>query len=241
MKDAITPPWPAPPRVRSLMTTRRGGVSLGSYASLNLAEHVGDDPEAVRRNRALLRAHLPSEPKWLQQVHGARVARVDGALYPKAGDGAVARQRGTVCAVMVADCLPVLLCDESGTAVGIAHAGWRGLAMGILEQTVSAMGAAPRSLLAWLGPAIGPAAFEVGDEVREVFVQQDPQAAAAFIPGTPGKWLCDLHALARRRLAGAGVVRIFGGGECTFSDPGRYFSYRRDGATGRMAALIWLD
>jgi YfiH family protein len=229
MTDWITPQWPAPPRVRSLVTTRQGGVSLGCYASLNLAEHVGDDPEAVRRNRALLRAQLPSGPKWLQQVHGARVARVDGALYPKEGDGAVA------------DCLPVLLCDASGTGVGIAHAGWRGLAMGIVEQTVSAMDAAPQSLLAWLGPAIGPAAFEVGEEVREVFVQQDPQAAAAFTPGQPGKWLCDLYALARRRLAGCGVSRIFGGGECTFSDPGRYFSYRRDGTTGRMAALIWLD
>lgn len=241
MSDWIVPQWPAPARVRCLVTTRQGGMSRGSYASLNLAEHVGDDPDTVRRNRALLRARLPSEPKWLQQVHGARVARVDGALYPKEADGAVARQPGTVCAVMVADCLPLLLCDESGTVVGVAHAGWRGLAMGIIEQTVAAMEIAPQNLLAWLGPAIGPAAFEVGEEVREVFVQQDPLAAAAFTAGRPGKWLCDLYALARQRLAGTGVSRVFGGGGCTFSDPARYFSYRRDGATGRMAALIWLD
>jgi YfiH family protein len=241
MRDWITPQWPAPQRVKALITTRSGGVSRGRYASMNLADHVGDDPEAVRANRALLRARLPSEPRWLQQVHGARVARVDGALYPKEGDAAVARLAGTVCAVLVADCLPVLLCDAAGSTVGIAHAGWRGLATGVLEETVSGMGTAPQSLLAYLGPAIGPAAFEVGDEVRHMFLQQDPQAAEAFVPGTPGKWLCDLGALARRRLAHCGVSRVYGGGDCTYSDCGRFYSYRRDGITGRMAALIWLD
>lgn len=239
MNDWITPDWPAPPRVKSLITTRSGGVSTGAYATFNLAEHVGDDPAAVRRNRALLRAHLPSEPKWLHQVHGARVAFVDGALYPKEGDGAVARQPGTVCAVLVADCLPVLLCDEAGTTVGIVHAGWRGLAAGVIEQSIASMGAVPGSVLAYLGPAIGPQAYEVGDEVRLAFTRTDPAAAQAFVPQGPGKWLCDLYALARQRLTQFGVTQVYGGGFCTHADRERFFSHRRDGSTGRMAGLIW--
>jgi purine-nucleoside/S-methyl-5'-thioadenosine phosphorylase / adenosine deaminase len=240
MNDWIVPEWPAPLRVKSLITTRQGGVSAGPYASFNVSDHVGDDPEAVRHNRARLRTRLPAEPKWLKQVHGARVAFVDGALYPKEADGAAARQPGTVCAVMVADCLPVLFCDEAGTTVGIAHAGWRGIASGILEQTVAAMGAAPSSLLAYFGPAIGPAAFEVGEEVRQAFVGPESDSAEAFVPGTPGKWMCDLYAIAKRRLVAAGVTRIYGGGLCTLLDAERFYSFRRDGATGRMAALIWL-
>lgn len=240
MNDWIVPEWPAPERVKALVTTRSGGVSRGPFASMNLGHHVGDDPGDVRRNRAILRERLPAEPKWLKQVHGSRVALVDGALYPKEADGAVARLPGTVCAVLVADCLPVLLCDERGSAVGIAHAGWRGLATGVLEQTVSGMGVPPASLMAWFGPAIGPQAFEVGDEVREVFLQQDPGAGGAFRARQSGKWLCDLYELARRRLADCGVTRIHGGGLCTYGEPGRFYSFRREPVTGRMAALIWL-
>lgn len=241
MNDWMVPDWPAPPRVKALVTTRSGGVSQGPFAGLNLGDHVGDEPEAVRRNRAILRALLPAEPKWLKQVHGSRVALVDGALYPKEGDGAVARVAGTVCAVLVADCLPVLLCDERGSTVGIAHAGWRGLATGILEQTVASIAGFPASLMAWLGPAIGPQAFEVGEEVRDVFLQQDLRAESAFQPRQPGKWLCDLYALARQRLEKCGITRIHGGGLCTYGDPGRFYSFRREPVTGRMAALIWLD
>jgi len=236
----IRPDWPAPSRVRALITTRRGGVSQGPYASLNLGDHVGDEPETVRANRGLLREDLPSEPKWLRQVHGTRIASVDGALYSKEGDGAVSRVAGTVCAVLMADCLPVLLCDESATVVGIAHAGWRGLCAGIVEQAVAAMGAHPSSLLAYLGPAIGPASFEVGDEVREAFLRHQPSAAAAFASHGPKKWLCDLDQLARQRLQECGVSRVHGGGMCTYLDADRFYSYRRDGVTGRMAALIWL-
>lgn len=234
------PDWPAPSRVHALITTRQGGVSRGPYASLNLGDHVGDDPEAVRANRALLREDIPSEPKWLKQVHGVRVAAVDGALYPKEGDAAVARRPGTVCAVLTADCLPVLLCDQAATAVGIAHAGWRGLSAGILEHAVVGMGVPPASLIAYLGPAIGPASFEVGDEVREGFLRHAAAAAAAFLPHGPSKWLCDLYELARQRLRACGVLGIHGGGMCTYLDADRFFSYRRDGVTGRMAALIWL-
>jgi len=236
----IRPEWPAPAGVRALITTRRGGVSQGPYASLNLGDHVGDDPEAVRTNRSLLREDLPAEPKWLKQVHGVRVAYVDGALYPKEGDAAVARRAGTVCAVLVADCLPVLLCDDAATVVGIAHAGWRGLAAGVLEQTVAAMAVHPPSILAFLGPAIGPASFEVGDEVREAFLRHGESAAAAFLPHGPGKWHCDLFELARQRLAGSGISRVHGGGVCTYRDAERFYSFRRNGTTGRMAGLIWL-
>ena len=236
----IRPDWPVPSGVRALITTRRGGVSQGPYASLNLGDHVGDDPDAVRTNRSLLREDLPSEPKWLKQVHGTRVAYVDGALYPKEGDAAVARRAGTVCAVLVADCLPVLLCDDAATVVGIAHAGWRGLAAGVLEQAVAAMGVQPASILAFLGPAIGPASFEVGDEVREAFLRQRESAAAAFLPHGPGKWLCDLFELARQQLGGCGITRVHGGGVCTVRDAERFYSFRREGTTGRMAALIWL-
>jgi hypothetical protein len=238
MTDWILPDWPAPPRVHALVTTRAGGVSVGECASLNLAEHVGDDPAAVRENRARLRAHLPAEPVWLSQVHGAGVVRADAAAAGAPADGAVTGAAGVVCAVMTADCLPVLLCDAAGTAVGAAHAGWRGLAAGILESTVRAM-PATGDLLAWLGPAIGPASFEVGGEVRAAFTAHDPRAGEAFLARADGKWLADIYLLARQRLAAAGVTRVFGGGADTFADP-RFFSYRRARAAGRMAALIWL-
>lgn len=239
--NLIVPGWPAPARVKSLMTTRSGGVSLTPWASLNLGEHVGDDPLHVAANRVRLRRQLPAEPGWLRQVHSARVVELGREPNPEA-DASFTRESGQVCAVLTADCLPVLLCDRAGSVVAAAHAGWRGLAGGVLEATVAAMQVPPQGILAWLGAAIGPQAFEVGDEVREAFVAQHPQAATAFVSQpTAGKWLADIYQLARIRLAHAGVQAIHGGGHCTFSEADSFYSYRRDGVTGRMAALIWLE
>ncbi|MDD3352736.1 peptidoglycan editing factor PgeF [Zoogloea sp.] len=238
----ISPDWPAPVRVRALSTTRAGGVSQAPYASLNLGTHVGDRPEAVAENRRLLAAHLPAEPCWLNQVHGARVVDAAGPGGLPDADAAFARETGQVCAVMTADCLPVLLCDRSGQVVAAAHAGWRGLHGGVLEATVGAMAVPSSQILAWLGPAIGPDAFEVGEEVRARFMALDPASAKAFRPAPAhGKWMADLYLLARQRLAALGVSAVHGGGACTVSDAQRFFSYRRDGTTGRMASLIWLE
>ena len=239
--DWITPDWPAPTRVRSLITTRNGGVSSGAHASFNLGLKAGDDAPAVHANRAILRMQLPREPAWLRQVHGARVVRADDLADMPEADASVARNAGTVCTVMIADCLPVLLCSTHGNAVGVVHAGWRGLSSGVVENTVAAMGAAATDLLAYLGPAIGPSAFEVGADVREAFLAADAGAEDAFKPHREGKWLADLFALARRCLTRCGVRHIYGGGMCTYNDPARFYSYRRDRTTGRMAALIWLD
>ena len=241
MSEWIIPDWPAPPGVRALVTTREGGVSAGPFASMNLAAHVGDDPAAVVENRRRLRAQIPAEPVWLTQVHGVRVVDVASAFHGAEADAAVAREPGAACAVLTADCLPLLLCDEAGAAVAAAHAGWRGLAGGVIEATVRAMGVAPERLLAYLGPAIGPQAFEVGPEVREAFVSHSPAAAAAFSPKTEGKWLADLHRLATQRLGALGVVRVFGGGCCSYHEAERFYSYRRDKVTGRMASLIWME
>ncbi|MGE0029495.1 MAG: peptidoglycan editing factor PgeF [Steroidobacteraceae bacterium] len=237
----LVPDWPAPPGVRATVTTRAGGVSSGPWASFNLASHVGDDPAAVAENRRRLRAalDLPAEPSWLQQVHGHAVARLPGPL-PEAADAAVVFGRGPVCAVLVADCLPVFLASRDGDRVGVAHAGWRGLAAGVIEATVVALGCDPARLVAWLGPGIGPRAFEVGEDVRSAFMEGDPVAASHFHPGRAGRWLADLPALARRHLMKCGVASVHGGGTCTVSDPARFYSYRRDGVTGRMAALAWL-
>ncbi|NBQ67704.1 MAG: peptidoglycan editing factor PgeF [Nitrosomonadaceae bacterium] len=247
MNDWIIPDWPAPANVKALFTTRNGGVSRSEndvYASLNLGAHVNDDIAHVTRNRALLRRHLPNEPKWLKQVHGTSPVWIDHAeAATPEGDAVLSRKSGTVCAVMVADCLPVFLCDAAGTTVAIVHAGWRGLAGGIIEQSIAAMQVDQRKLMAWLGPAIGPDHFEVGKDVYDTFVQHDAQAAQAFAPRNSQhekKWLADIFLLARQRLVSAGVTEIYGGGVCTYSDPARFFSYRRDGETGRMAALIWL-
>lgn len=240
MNEWIVPDWPAPPQVRALVTTRAGGVSRRPYDSMNLGDHVGDDPLAVKENRARLRRHLPAEPLWLKQVHGIQVVDAVTAEPGAAADAALARAPGVVCAVLTADCLPVFLCDCRGTVVGVAHAGWRGLAAGVIEATVAAMGAAPADLLAWLGPAIGPRAFEVGGEVRDAFLAVEPQAAAAFVVQPAGKWLCDLYVLARQRLAALGMTRIDGGGSCTYAEAQRFYSFRRDKLTGRMASLIWL-
>lgn len=239
--EFIVPDWPAPANVRALSTTRSGGVSLGPYASLNLGDHVADDPAVVAENRARLRKHLPAEPLWLKQVHRADVADADSAFGVPEADAAAARKAGKVCAVLTADCLPLLLCDQAGTVVAAAHAGWRGLAGGVIEAAVAAMAVPPDEILAWLGPAIGPAAFEVGGEVRDAFLAFDPTAEAAFAPKDGGKWLADIFLLARQRLGKIGVKSVHGGGLCTYTDGSRFYSYRRDGATGRMASLIWLE
>ncbi|MGQ0384864.1 MAG: peptidoglycan editing factor PgeF [Gammaproteobacteria bacterium] len=237
----ILPDWPAPPQVRAVMTLRTGGTSAGAYSSWNLATHVGDDPGAVAANRHRLRAALalPGEPAWLTQAHGSAVARLPGPL-PASADAAVAFVPGAVCAILVADCLPVFLASREGDRVGIAHAGWRGLAAGVVEAAVAALDIDPARLVAWLGPCIGPRAFEVGPEVREAFLAQDAAAAADFQPGRAGRFMADLPALARRRLAAGGVMEVFDSGLCTHADAARFYSYRRDGETGRMAALIWL-
>ena len=237
--DWIVPDWPAPANVKAFVTTRAGGVSRGPYESLNLGLRAGDDAQAVAANRAALRASLPQDPAWMRQVHGNRVIEAASATGSDEADAAVARRPGVVCAVLVADCVPVLLTDRAGSAVAIAHAGWRGLAAGVVENAVRAMGSEPAEVLAFLGPGIGPRAFEVGADVRDAFVGPDPATQSAFAPHAAGKWLADLYALARRRLALLGVTRVFGGGLCTHSDPARFFSYRRDRTTGRMAALIW--
>lgn len=240
LPEIIVPDWPAPANVRAFVTTRTGGTSRGPFASFNLASHVGDDAMAVAENRRRLRALLPAEPVWLQQVHGTHC--IDAATVPSGtvADASFSRQPGIVCAVLSADCLPVLLCDEAGSVVAAAHAGWRGLAAGVIEATVAAMAAPPGRLIAWLGPAIGPASFEVGDEVRNVFIAHDPAAAAAFIAQPTGKWLCDLYRLARLRLSALGVCRVTSADFDTCRDRERFFSYRRDGVTGRMASLIWI-
>ncbi len=243
MGDWIRPLWPAPPQVRALATTRAGGESSGAYASLNLAEHVGDDPERVEANRRRLREllGLPGEPLWLAQVHGCAVVVGEEALSGCEADASVAFGPGWVCAVLTADCLPLLLCNRQGTRVAAVHAGWRGLAAGVVEAALERIGGAGEDLLCWLGPAIGPGAYEVGAEVRECFLDQDPQAAEAFHPQGDGRrWYADLYRLARRRLARQGVEAVYGGDCCTYSEPERFFSFRRDGTTGRMASLIWL-
>lgn len=245
MMHLLRPDWDAPPAVRVLSTTRAGGVSLGAYRSLNLADHVGDDPRAVQANRRRLNAEagVPTDPVWLNQVHGKAVIRIDRNLRVSApdADAAVAFSPGAVCAIMTADCLPVLLCDEDATVVAAAHAGWRGLAAGVVESAVASMHQPAERLMAWLGPAIGPDHFEVGEEVRTCFCEASPRAQDAFRPSVNGRWLADLPLLARQRLNDLGVWRVAGGECCTFADPERFFSYRRDGATGRMASLIWLE
>lgn len=237
--EFIRPDWPAPARVQALVTTRNGGVSTAPYVSFNLASHVGDDADCVQRNRALLREYLPTDPLWLEQVHGQTVVQANDAHSIPIADASFTRQSGAVCAVMTADCLPVLFCDREASVVAAAHAGWRGLANGVLEATVNAMNCDGRELMAWLGPAIGPDAFEVGADVYQTFIQLNPDAAQAFKKHGE-KWLADIYSLARLRLEKLGLTQIHGGGFCTFHDSQRFFSYRRDGVTGRMASLIWL-
>ncbi|HEX5339553.1 MAG TPA: peptidoglycan editing factor PgeF [Gammaproteobacteria bacterium] len=240
--ELIRPDWPAPPKVRAASTTRNGGVSSGPYTSLNLGDHVGDAADAVSRNRHRVREALKllQEPRWLQQIHGTQIVRLDGSALIEPADAAVTARAGEVCVIMTADCLPVLLCDKAGSVVAAAHCGWRSLVAGVLENTVPAMQVPAGQLMAWLGPAIGPEVYEVGDEVMEAFVDHDVHATAAFRHKPNGKWLCDLYALARMRLEALGVQTIYGGGFCTFTERDRFFSYRRDGACGRMGTFIWL-
>lgn len=239
----LLPDWPAPAGVHALMTLRTGGVSAAPWDSFNLATHCGDTATAVATNRARLAQSLPAAPRWLEQVHGTTVVRAESVPDegPPAADASHTVQAGVVCAVMVADCLPVLFCDRSGTRVAAAHAGWRGLAAGVLESTLAALDCAPDQVMAWLGPAIGPTAFQVGPEVREAFLAIDPADSAAFAPDVGDRWRCDLVGLARARLTRAGVSSIHGGRWCTVSDRERFFSYRRDRHCGRMAALVWRD
>ncbi len=239
--DWVVPDWPAPAQVRSFVTTRAGGVSTGPYASFNLGELTADAAAAVQANKARLNALLPQPPRWLRQVHGARVVEADRVSAPVGADAAYTRTPGVVCAVRIADCMPVLIADTAGRGVAVAHAGWRGLASGVVENTVKALQLDPASLLAYLGPAIGPQAFEVGDEVRAQFCAVDADAVQAFRPLGGGKWLADLFHLGRQRLARCGVHRVYGGGLCTHSNPQRFYSHRRNPVTGRMAAVIWLD
>lgn len=267
MSPLLLPDWSAPAAVRAAVTLRHGvGVSAPPFDSFNLGIRCGDDPAAVSANRRALveLAGLPAEPVWLRQVHGTavhicrsgvsrdrisaspRVATpvapatdADTAPEPEA-DAAVTTAPGVALAILTADCLPVLLCADDGSEVAAAHAGWRGLCDGVLEATIAAMATPPSRLLAWLGPAAGPRAYEVGDEVRDAFLARNPAAHTGFVPTRPGHWRCDLYALARQRLAAAGVARVHGGGLCTISDPARFFSHRRDRHTGRMASLVWI-
>ncbi|CAI1758675.1 Laccase domain protein yfiH [Serratia quinivorans] len=242
MDSLILPDWPLPAGVKACSTTRHGGISLPPYDSLNLGTHVGDDARAVADNRQRLveGAGLPQMPVWLEQIHGTRVVRLDGQTPADLrADAVYSNVPGQVCAVMTADCLPVLFCSQAGDEVAAAHAGWRGLCNGVLEQTLAAFAAEPGRISAWLGPAIGPQQFEVGPEVRAAFIAVDDAAAAAFTP-QGDKFLADIYLLARQRLQRAGIHAIYGGDRCTVSEISHFFSYRRDGITGRLASLIWL-
>lgn len=237
----ITPEWPAPARVKAVATERGRGASRRLYASFNLGTHVGDEPDAVVDNRRLLAAklQLPAEPSWLEQVHGTTIVDLD-TNSPGAADGAVTSSSNRVCAVLTADCLPVLFTTTAGERIGVAHAGWRGLVGGVLPAAVAAMGGDPADLLVWFGPAIGPSAYEVGAEVRAAFSAADPGAEACFQPNARGRWQADLYGLARRSLAAAGVSAVYGGDFCTYLDAERFYSHRRESPCGRMATLIWL-
>lgn len=246
--DWVLPDWRAPARVRALSTRRSGGISHGRFASLNLATHVGDEAAAVEENRRRLRtaAGLPAQPIWLHQVHGAEVEDLDRPNPASAGvlmgrDAALTRTAGRVCAILTADCVPILLADDAGSVVAAAHAGWRGLSAGVLAATVRALEVAPVRLHAWIGPCIGAAHYEVGPEVRDALLAVDARAAVAFRATPGGKFHADLALAARQQLQALGIARIHGAGECTYAYPDRYFSHRRDGQTGRQATLIWLE
>lgn len=241
--ELITPNWPAPAHVRSLQTTRVGGVSVAPYDSFNLGLHVHDAALSVAQNRQFLAPYLPSEPVWTNQVHGLHVIDATKSQCLEDADGSFTHQKNVVCVTMTADCLPVLLCDDAGTVVAAVHAGWRGLCDGVIEAAIEKMQVSPKQIMAWFGPAIGPTAFEVGDEVRAQFLARDEKAAVAFVK-RDDKWLGNLYLIARQRLQNVGVSQVYGGGVnedfCTYTDTARFFSFRRDNITGRMASMIWL-
>jgi len=243
----ISPDWPAPENIKAVMTMRHGGFSQAPFDSMNVGDHVGDDLTIVNKNRKYLKKvlALPNNPLWLTQVHGVKVANADEMLastHPIEADASVAHQAGSVCVVMTADCLPVLFCNTKGTAVAAAHAGWRGLHAGVLEETVKSLNCHSTDVIAWLGVAIGAKNFEVGSEVRDAFIAEQTAVNNAFTPSSnKGKWLADIYQLARLRLEAIGVTQIYGGGECSFKDKDRFYSYRREAKTGRMASLIWMD
>ncbi|MGI9259373.1 MAG: peptidoglycan editing factor PgeF [Gammaproteobacteria bacterium] len=237
---AIIPNWPAADTVGAASTERAGGISQGAYADLNLGSHVGDDAQAVARNREIVVSalELPNEPSWLEQVHGTDIVDLD-TTSSRTADGAVTSTRGRVCVILTADCLPVLLTNATGDRIGAAHAGWRGLANGVLPAAVASMGGDPSNLMAWLGPAIGPGAYEVGGDVRDEFIAADSEAKKFFEPNANGRWQADLYGLARLSLNAAGVDAIYDGGFCTATESDRFFSHRREAPCGRMATLIW--
>ena len=240
MSDWLIPDWPTPAGVKACVTTRAGGVSLAPFDSLNLGDHVDDQPQAVAENRRRLTEHFGIAPAWLQQVHGVAVAHADPSIVAIA-DASWSATPGVACTVMTADCLPALFCNRAGTRIAAAHAGWRGLAAGVLEATLDSLDTPPVEVMVWLGPAIGPERFEVGGEVREAFVAHLPAAEQAFVPSiNAGRFMADIYQLARLRLAARGVTAVYGGGYCTVTDP-RFFSYRRSPRTGRFASLIWLE
>jgi YfiH family protein len=245
MKHYINPNWPAPKNIRAYSTTRQDGHSKPPFDSFNLGFSSGDDPEKVKANRQQLNdeLNLPKEPHWIKQVHGTVVDCADLAETSVVADASYSFKKNNICVISTADCLPVLFCDRAGTKVAAAHAGWRGLAAGVIEATFKAMEISPQDTLVWLGPAIGPKAFEVGEEVRQQFLQIDGLAHTAFVPShKSGKWFADLYALAKQRLSKLGVTKIYGGDFCTYTDRERFFSYRRDHAkTGRMLTLIWRE
>lgn len=242
--DLITPNWPAPLNVKAIQTTRLGGVSSAPYTSLNLSDQLQDDGLKVAQNRQQLNYYVPTEPVWLKQVHGIRVINASNSLCLEEADASYSRDKQVVCVTMTADCLPLLLCDRAGTVVAAVHAGWRSLCAGVIEATVKSMQTIPGEILAWLGPAIGSTAFEVGEDVRAAFMDQDSKAEVAFVKHKD-KWLCDLYQLAKQRLSNVGVDKIYGATVnevfCTYHDHDRFFSYRRDKETGRMASLIWIE
>jgi purine-nucleoside/S-methyl-5'-thioadenosine phosphorylase / adenosine deaminase len=240
--DLIIPNWPAPNNIKAISTTRHGGYSLAPYAQLNLGSHVGDDPHLVEQNHEYITqsANLPEEPRWLDQVHGTTVINSQHWHQDIKADAVFSQHTDHVCAVMTADCLPILLCNQQGNTVAAIHAGWRGLAAGIIEKTLQTFSCEPSEIMAWLGPSIGPSQFEVGLEVYELFVANDPIASEAFKIKDPQHYLADIYLLARQRLQENNVEKVFGGDFCTVSDEERFFSYRRDGITGRMASMIWI-
>lgn len=242
-RNTIKVDWPVPGNVHAYSTLRSGGISDPPYSSWNLAMHVGDAPEVVAENRAILEheLNLPATPLWLQQVHGNRIVDAATAAQDVQADGSFTEETGVVCAVMTADCLPVLISNRKGSRIAAVHAGWRGLAGGVIEAALERFPDGADEIIVWLGPAIGPRAFEVGNEVRDIFIAQDEYAEDAFQTSDGGKWMADLYLLARIRLARRGIRHVYGGGLCTYSEPNRFFSYRRDQVTGRMVSLIWME